>query len=111
MPRGNAGKVPTAARHNARSLANLKKGGSPGRYPKGTKLTPEQKAEEKEARKIARKLLLDPEYQKNLAERLNNGKCQPGVEVAVWQYAFGKPVETIETKQIVPVRIQHEYSE
>lgn len=99
------GKLPTRAR-DSRSHHNLK-GPNKGR----PKLTPEQKAEEKEARKIARGLLLDPAYQANLAERLNNGRCQPGVEVAVWQYAFGKPVETIETKQVVPIRISHEYSE
>ena len=96
---------PTKAR-GARSRANLKRGGQ----PPPLKRTPEEKAQEKEARKIARKLL-DPTYQRNLKKRLREGKAQPGVEVAIWQYAFGKPVETIETKQITPVRISHEYTE
>ena len=103
----NGGKTPTNARTSARSRANLKTTAGPGR----PKLTEKQKEREREAQKIARKLLTDKRYLANLAMRLNDGKCQPGVEVAVWQYAFGKPTETIETKQIIPVRIQHEYSE
>lgn len=87
----------------AKSLANLKRG-NPGN--KSTHKT----AEEKEVQKIAKKLL-DPKYLKNLKARLLSGKIQPGVEVAIWQYAHGRPKELIETKQIVPIRISHEYTE
>ena len=73
-------------------------------------ITAEKKASEKEAQKLAQKLLKDPRYTAGLKKRLNSGRCQPGVEVAVWQYAFGKPVETIENKAVVPVRIVHEYT-
>lgn len=102
----SGGKNPSLAR-GARSLANLKRGGRPG-VPK---LSAEQKAVETEVRRISKGLLLDPIYQANLQERLRSGKIQPGVEVALYYYAFGKPVETIETKQITPVRIQHEYAD
>jgi hypothetical protein len=91
----------------AKSRGNLKRGGSPGRPKK----TDDEKKKEKLAQQMAQKLLTSPNYVAGLKERLESGKCQPGVEVAVWHYAFGKPPETIETKQVVPVRIQHEYSE
>lgn len=99
------GKQPNLAR-GAKCKANLKKGGSPGR----PKLTPEEKAAKKEAQKLARNLL-DKKYFSNLRERLVSGKVQPGVEVAVWHYAFGKPKEEMDVKLPVPVRITHEYSE
>jgi hypothetical protein len=101
-----SGKAPTMSR-GAKSRKNLKQGGRHGRPPQ----TAEQKAEDKLATKIAKKLLLDPVYVAGLAERLNSGRCQPGVEVAVWQYAFGRPIEKIETKDVTPIRISHEYSE
>ena len=87
----------------AKSKANLKKGGQPGR-----KKTTEQ---EKEVRRISKTLLGDPAYRKRLIERLRSGAIQPGVEAMLWYYAFGKPPETVETKQVVPVTIKHEYSE
>lgn len=88
---------------SAKSKANLKKGGSPGRAK-----TTEQ---EKEVRRISKKLLLNPTYQTNLKKRLNDGRLQPGIEALLYYYAFGKPPETVETKQVVPVRIQHQYAE
>lgn len=87
----------------AKSQANLKRGGQPGRAK-----TTEQ---EKEVRRISKKLLTDPVYRKKLTERLRSGSIQPGVEAMLWYYAFGKPPETVETKQVVPVTIKHEYSE
>jgi hypothetical protein len=87
-----------------KSQANLKRTAGPG-VPK---MSAQEKADKREAQKIARKLL-DPNYLKVLKARLLSGKIQPGVEVAIWQYAFGRPVETIETKDITPVRISHEY--
>lgn len=100
----SSGPQPNLAR-GARSRANLKRGGQPGR----AKTTPAEKAQKKEAQKIARKLL-DPTYVKNLKARLRSGKIQPGVEVAIWQYAFGKPHEELETREPIPVRIMHEYA-
>lgn len=88
----------------AKSRANLRKGNP--HKGKSAALV----AQEKEAQKIARKLL-DPKYLANLKARLATGKIQPGVEVAIWQYAYGRPKELIETKQIVPIRISHEYTE
>ena len=102
----SAGHNPNMAR-GAKSRANLKRTAGPGRPRK----TDDEKKKEKLAQAIAQKLLTSPNYVAGLKERLESGKCQPGVEVAVWHYAFGKPPETIETKQVVPVRIQHEYAE
>lgn len=87
----------------AKSRANLKRGGSPGR-PKST-------VEDKRARKLARRLLSDPQYLKGLRRRLRTGTVQPGVEAMLWYYAEGKPAETVEAKVVTPVRITHEYSE
>jgi hypothetical protein len=95
---------PTKER-GARSKANLNGNrgiNSPGR-PKSTPA-------DKEVKRISKKLLLNPTYQRNLRLRLKDGKIQPGVEVMLWYYAFGKPTEIIETKQIVPVRLVHEYA-
>lgn len=99
-----AGHNPNMARTTGRR--NLKTTAGPGRPKK----TADEKAKAKQAEKIAQKLLTSPNYIAGLKERLEAGKCQPGVEVAVWHYAFGKPPDTIETKQIVPVRVQHEYA-
>jgi len=97
-------KTPTA-----KSKANLKQGGQPGRP--GGKAGKEKREQEKEVRRISRKLLLSPKYQKTLKQRLESGAIQPGVEAMLWYYSFGKPPETIEQKVVVPVRIQHQYSE
>lgn len=86
----------------ARSKANLKKGGSPGRR----KVTAETKA----VKRLAVRLLNDPVYLKNLKERLQTGRLQPGVETLLYYYAHGKPTEIIETKQITPLRLVHEYA-
>ena len=41
---------------------------------------------------------------------LHAGTIQPGVEVALWQYAFGTPKEIIESSQPVSVEIVHHYT-
>lgn len=92
--------MPTRAR-GKKSKANLKKGG-PGR--------PKLTAEEREGRKLARKLVSDPTYLKNLQTRLREGKAQPGVEVALWHYAHGKPPDVIESKTPVAIRIQNVFA-
>ena len=61
------------------------------------------------ARKLARKLLDRPLYRKTLAEKLDNCTLHPSVHVALMYYAWGKPKEDIEIKQVVPIRIQHVY--
>ena len=87
----------------AKSLANLKRGGNP----------PPRKrtAEDEEIRRVSKKLLKDPAYQKTLRRRLRAGTIQPGVESMLYYYAFGKPKEIIEATQVVPVKIVHEYAE
>lgn len=98
------GKQPNMAR-GRKSQANLKRTAGPGRPKKSD----EEKALDKEAQRIARRLLTNPNYLAGLEERLNEGRCQPGVEVAVWHYAWGKPVDPDANKAPVAVRIQHEF--
>jgi hypothetical protein len=40
-------------------------------------------------------LIDDPEYRRNLAERLNSGKLAPALECMLWYYAKGKPREIV----------------
>ncbi len=103
MPRASSGPQPNL-RRGAKATANLRRGG-PGR----PRLSHAQKAEKKEVRDLCRNML-DAQYRRNLKKRLRDGKCQPGVEVALWYYAYGKPPETIETKTPTPIRLQHEFS-
>lgn len=93
--------APTRAR-GAKSLANLKRGGQHG--------APKPTVEDKEVRRISKKLILNKTYQTNLRKLLNKGKLHPSVEVLLWYYAFNKPTETIESKQVVPVRIVNKFS-
>jgi hypothetical protein len=81
---------------------HLKTTAGPGR----PKMTPQ----EKEGRKLAKKLVSDPRYVRELQNRLREGRCQPGVEVALWHYAHGKPPDVIETKLPVAVRIVNQFS-
>ena len=46
--------------------------------------------------KFCRKLCEDKDYRASLKRRLISGKVAPGVESAVWHYAYGKPPETVE---------------
>ena len=105
MPRGKAGVSPNMAR-GAKSRANLKRGGQHGRVQ-----TPAKQKHDAEIMRLSKQLLLDPTYRRNLRSRLRSGRLQPGVEVALYYYAFGKPKEVVETIQPVPVRIVHEYDE
>ena len=92
-------------RRGAKSRANLKRGGRDG------KVSNKPTEQDREIRKLSKKLLTNPTYLANLKERLETGRIQPGVEAMLYYYAFGKPPETVETKQVVPVRIVHEYAE
>lgn len=96
--------VPLRAR-GAKSQANLKKGGS---HSGGR--SKQQRLEADRARKIARKLLADPSYRKNLIKRLREGTIQPGVEAMLWYYAEGKPRESMEVEQKSDVKIVHQYT-
>jgi hypothetical protein len=87
------------ARRGAKCRANLRKTAGPGR-PKVTE-------QDREVRRISKRLLLDKRYLANLRARAFEGKLQPGVEAMLWYYAWGKPPEVVETKQVVPVRIQN----
>jgi hypothetical protein len=48
-----------------------------------------------EAKALARGLLNDPTYRKNLHARLRAGEAG-AMEVLLWHYAWGKPRETLE---------------
>ena len=72
------------------NTTGLKRGGSPGR-PKGVP----NKAT-KEVKELARRLVLEPEYQQKLRQRLLKGTLPPAVESMLWFYAFGKPKDTVE---------------
>ena len=73
----------------AKNTAGLKRGGQPGR-PKGVP----NKAT-RDIREIATGLLSGDEYQRNLVRRLNRGTAG-AVESLLYQYAFGKPKDTVE---------------
>jgi hypothetical protein len=68
---------------------NLPPGPGPGR-PKGV---PNKAA--RDIKEMARGLLSGEEYQRNLVRRLNRGTAGP-VETLLYQYAFGKPKDTVE---------------
>lgn len=50
----------------------------------------------KEARALAGRIINDPLYLKNLMERAQKGMLPPAIEMMLWAYTFGKPVESIE---------------
>ena len=50
----------------------------------------------KEVKELAQRLVLDPEYQQKLKQRLLNGTLQPAVEALLWHYSFGKPKDTLD---------------
>ena len=62
----------------------------PGR-PKGSqnKTTLEVKA-------LARELVNDPTYRKNLQTALENRTVDTSIEAMIWHYAYGKPKESLE---------------
>jgi hypothetical protein len=49
-----------------------------------------------EVRKAASALVEDGEYRAELLERLRAGTLPPAVEVMLWHYAYGRPVERVE---------------
>lgn len=71
-------------------------------YPPGTSGNPKGRARGTrnkatlEAREFAACLINDPEYQRRLRERLLAGTAGP-IEVTLFYYAWGKPIERVET--------------
>lgn len=51
-----------------------------------------------EAQKFARSLLNSQTYRDSLEARMKRHELPPAVEVMLWHYAFGKPVEQVEVK-------------
>lgn len=49
-----------------------------------------------EASNLAMNIVSSPEYLKNLRKRANAGIIAPAIEVMLWYYAYGKPVERSE---------------
>lgn len=45
-----------------------------------------------EIKEMARRMLAEPDYRKNLQERLINGWLAPNMEIRLWEYAYGKPM-------------------
>ena len=50
----------------------------------------------KEVSEMGVQLVQNPRYLRNLQRRLISGKCAPAVEVAVWAYAYGRPVQRLD---------------
>lgn len=84
----------------------LKKGGTnPGAgRPKTTEA-------DRMVKKLAKRLVYDKEYQRTIQVKLRDGTLHPSVQILLWYYAAGKPKETVETRQITPVRIEHVYAD
>jgi hypothetical protein len=96
--------MPNPLRARLNGARNLRNGPGKGR-PKGRR-----NAVNAEVRAIARKLVLDPRFQRVLRAKMNDGTLHPSVMVMLYYYAFGKPAEVVETIPPVPVRIVHQYS-
>ena len=62
-------------------------------------------------RKFWIKMLKRPAFIRSLESKIDDMTIHPSVLVAGMYYAHGKPRETIDVKQIVPVKIVHQYDE
>jgi len=63
-----------------------------------TKKPPRKKFE---LRKTATEMINDRKYQRRLLEQLRTRTLRPAVEVMLWAYAYGKPIEHVEHKGTV----------
>lgn len=68
-------------------------------------------AKDDPGRKMALRLLSRPKFKAALEAKMDDCTIHPSVLVALMHYGHGKPKETLDVKQIVPVRIVHEYAE
>jgi hypothetical protein len=86
----------------AKSKANLRRGGgqSPGRRKK-----------DDPGRKFAIQLLCRPKFLDALKAKMDDCSIHPSVLNNLLYYAHGKPPDLIQTQQIVPVRIVHQYAD
>jgi hypothetical protein len=87
---------------------------SPGLRKGGTNKgagRPRVTPEDRQVKKICKKLILNPEYQQVIKRKMLDCTLHPSVQILLWYYAYGKPKETVETKQITPVRIEHVYAD
>lgn len=90
---------------NPNQARNLKAGKG------GTREGAGRKAADDPGRKFWIKMLARPAFIKALQSKIDDMTIHPSVLVAGMYYAHGKPRETIDVKQIVPVRIQHVYAD
>jgi hypothetical protein len=56
-----------------------------------------------EAREFAELVVSDPQYRQNLLERARKGLLHPSVELVLYYYAFGKPVESLSIEDTTPI--------
>ena len=70
--------------------SGLWKGGSPGRPPG----VPNRAT--REVREFCQRLVADPEYRAGLERRLRSGELAPQIEALIWNYAFGRPSQSID---------------
>lgn len=62
-------------------------------------------------RKKALALLNSPAHQAALKAKMDDLTLHPSIYNAYLYFAYGKPRESVEVKQIVPVTIRHEYAD
>lgn len=90
---------------------NLKRDLKPGKGGKRAGAGRKTKEVEERIRKQALALLDSPAHQATLKQKMDDMTIHPSIYNAYLYYAHGKPKETIETKQITPVRIVHQYAD
>ncbi len=88
---------------------NLKRNLKPGKG--GTREGAGRPRADDPGRKFWIKMLKRPAFIKALEAKMDDCTIHPSVLVAGFYYAHGKPRETIEVKQIVPVKIVHQYTD
>ena len=70
-----------------------------------------KKAEEDAARKFCQSLLKNPKFIASLTSKMEDCTVHPSIMTNVMYYGWGKPADSIEVKQIVPVKIVHQYDD
>ena len=64
----------------------------------------------RDVKRIAQQLVTRTRYVKQLEKKLDDGTLHPSIQVLLWQFAYGKPKETIEHQLPVAVKIFHEFA-